>query len=371
MKRAIVLILLALVATSSLQADVEIETYGVLTLDTVPPHTLAINTFNDQVLIYDAAAGKVLGTLSTGIGVNALEVDRSKGVIYAAETYLSRHTRGTRTDVITTYDIRTLSAINEIEIPPKHASGSPMRHYSGLLTDGTTELMLVVNITPAVSVSVIDLTAGEFLREINTAGCGLIYPLDGLKFLQLCGDGTAQLIGLNPDGSENARIRSDSFFELTEDPLMEKGVRTPSGWVFNTFKGQVFRISASATKVSAQKLFNIAAPEAAGEWRIGGMQPLAYHQSANLLLALVHAGGDDTHKDPGTHIWYYDLATGQQVHELTLDKMVSSIQVSQDNAALIYAGSYITDTLDIYDLKTGTLRHTLSSLPTPNILQNL
>ncbi|MGB0693534.1 MAG: amine dehydrogenase large subunit, partial [Pseudomonadales bacterium] len=150
MKRAIVLILLALVATSSLQADVEIETYGVLTLDTVPPHTLAINTFNDQVLIYDAAAGKVLGTLSTGIGVNALEVDRSKGLIYAAETYLSRHTRGTRTDVITTYDIRTLSAINEIEIPPKHASGSPMRHYSGLLTDGTTELMLVVNITPAV-----------------------------------------------------------------------------------------------------------------------------------------------------------------------------------------------------------------------------
>jgi len=371
MNRAIALTLLTLLATSSLKADVETETYGVLTLDAVPSHTLAINTFNDQVLIYDADADKVLGTLSTGNGVNAIEIDRRKGVIYAAETYLSRHTRGIRTDVVTTYDIRTLSAIKEIEIPPKHASGSPMRHYSGLLTEGEIELMLVVNITPAVSVSIVDLTAGKFLNEINTAGCGLVYPLEGLKFLQLCGDGTAQLISLNADGSEKARLRSESFFELTEDPLMEKGIRTPSGWVFNTFKGQVFLISASDSNVSAQKLFDITAPQEAGEWRIGGMQPLAYHQGANLLLALVHAGGEDTHKDPGTHIWYYNLATGQQVYQLTLDKMASSIQVSQDDAALIYAGSYITDTLDVYDLKTGSLRRTLSSLPIPNILQNL
>ncbi len=175
----------------------------------------------------------MLGMTSTGIGANAFEVDRDKGVIHTAETYLSRHTRGQRTDVISTYDIRTLSPIGEITIAPKHA-GSPMRHYTGIVKDNQAELMLVTNITPAVSVSVADLKSGKFLSEIPTPGCGLVYPSEKLSFLQLCGDGSAQLITLNGKGAEQSRVRAAIFFNLEADPLMAKPAKSKAGRVFNT-----------------------------------------------------------------------------------------------------------------------------------------
>ena len=69
---------------------------------------------------------------------------------------------------------------------------------------------------------------------------------------------------------------------------------------------------------------------------MGGIQPLAYHEGGNLLLALMHPGGKDTHKNPGVEVWYYNLATGQRVHRLTLENAAFTIQVSQDDAALLY-----------------------------------
>ena len=80
----------------------------------------------------------------------------------------------------------------------------------------------------------------------------------------------------------------DRFFDLEDDPLMEKGVKTPDGWVFNTFKGRVFRISYQGA-FEIEELFTITDEE--GLWRVGGMQPLTYHAGANLLLALMHQGG--------------------------------------------------------------------------------
>ena len=363
-----ILILLAIISPY-LYADVAIESYGQKTLDTLPPHTVSINTFNSTIMIYDAGNGQVLGMLSVGYGVNAIEFDKGKNVVYAAETYLSRHTRGERTDVITTYDMKTLSAVNEIVIPPKHVSGSPMRHYSGILRQGSTELMLVTNITPAVSISIVDLGVGKFVNEINTAGCGLVYPSGELSFLQLCGDGTAQLIRLDADGQEVERSRSEVFFDLQIDPLMEKAVQTPGGWIFNTFQGDVYQVSFAGGRIDVRKLFKIASDNPG--WRVGGMQPLAYHTDQNLLLALMHQGGEDSHKDPGTEVWYYDLSSGRLTHRLSLQTPSFTIQVSQDDAPLLYVGSLIMQKVDVYDLKTGVVKNSIGDLTFPTILQNL
>ena len=175
-------LLIFLALPHSISADVAEESYGQLTLQDIPVHAVLVNTFNGRAVLFDADSERMLGMLSLGFGANAVEVDRSKGVVHVAETYFSRHSRGVRTDVVTTYELKTLSAINEIVIPPKHATGSPKRHYSGVLRDDTgSELMLVTNITPAVSVSVVDLKKGKFLQEINTAGCGLVYPVRELR----------------------------------------------------------------------------------------------------------------------------------------------------------------------------------------------
>ena len=350
-------------------AELPTETYGQLTLDTLPQHTLLINTFSMNAVLFDADTQDMLGMISTGIGANAFEVDREKGLIHTAETYLSRHTRGQRTDVISTYDIRTLSPVGEITIAPKHASGSPMRHYSGVVKDGKAELMLVNNITPAVSISVADLTSGQFLSEIPTAGCGMVYPAQGLSFLQLCGDGSAQLITLNEKGEELSRVRSETFFDLEADPLMEKPARSEAGWVFNTFIGKVFEVTADEGKIRVSSLFQVGNGD--GGWRIGGMQPVAIHRSSQTLLLLMHQGGENTHKDPGTEVWYINLETGATIHRLALAVPANSIEVSQDASALLYAGSIVEDQVQIIDLKTTVTMGTISGIGLPTILQNL
>jgi methylamine dehydrogenase heavy chain len=244
-----------------------------------------------------------------------------------------------------------------------------MRHYTGIVKDSETELMLVTNITPAMSVSVVDLKSGTFLREIPTAGCGLVYPSEKLSFLQLCGDGRAQLITLNSKGEELSRVRSEIFFDLETDPLMEKPARTEAGWVFNTFLGKVFQATTVAGKIRVNLLFNVSDDDEG--WRIGGMQPVAFHEPSQLLLLLMHKGGEHTHKDPGTEVWYVNLATGATTHRLRLAVPANSIQVSQDKSALLYAGSIAEDQVQIYDLKTTVSRGTISDIGLPTILQNL
>ena len=368
MKTIISISLLCCLALNA-RSELQLETYGQLTLDALPQHTLLINTFGHKAILFDADTQKMLGMISTGIGANAFEVDREKGVIHTAETYLSRHTRGQRTDVISTYDIRTLSPIGEITIAPKHPSGSPMRHYTGIMKNPETELMLVTNITPAMSVSVVDLQSGTFLSEIPTAGCGLVYPSQELSFLQLCGDGRTQLITLNRKGEELSRVRSGIFFDLDTDPLMEKPARSEAGWVFNTFRGKVFQVTTEGGEVKVSLLFNVGG-DAQG-WRIGGMQPVALHVPSQTLLFLMHKGGENTHKDPGTEVWYINLATGATIHRLRLAVPANSIQVSQDESALLYVGSIAEDQVEIYDFKTTVSRGTISDLELPTIIQNL
>ena len=148
---------------------------------------------------------------------------------------------------------------------------------------------------------------------------------------------------------------------------MEKGVKTPDGWVFNTFKGRVFRISyAGAFKI--EELFTITDEE--GLWRVGGMQPLAYHTDANLLLALMHQGGEHTHKDPGTEVWMYDLGTKRLLHQLKLENPAVSLLVSQDENPRIYTSFVPTGKVEVYDLRQAKLLNSFT-VSGPTILQNL
>ncbi len=364
-----------IVGSFATQADIAPETLKAEQIDAIPEHALLINTFGENALLFDTDSFEVLGMISTGIDANAFEIEVDRGVVHTAETYLSRHTRGERTDVISTHDLKNLSPVSEIIIPPKHAGGSPMRNYSGLLHDGDTRLMLVTNITPGNTISIADLNSGEFLNEISTAGCGLVYPDKGLRFLQLCGDGTVQIMMLDAKGNEVARDRSASFFDLQEDPLMEKAVRDSKGWVFNSFLGRVIGVELDLESESLNIEERFVIDDGTGEWRIGGMQPLALHKSSNLLLALMHPMADavDTggHKAPGVEVWYMDATSGAIRHRLVLEEPATAITVSQDEKPQLYVGSIISGQVQVYDLISTTLTGTITELSFPTILQSL
>lgn len=363
------MLIFSLTVSLPVLAEIEAETLTVETFKDAGPHGILVNSlFSNVAEIFDADTGKMMGQLSLGAWSNSVEIDKRNKLFHVAETYLSRHTRGERTDVVTSYDFETFSAKREVKIPNKHASGSPHSSHTGLTDDA--RFMLVNNISPAMSISVVDLRKSRFVNEIATAGCGLIYPVGNRAFLQLCGDGAMQLISLNDDGSEKSRVRSAHFFNVDEDPLMEKAVRTDKGWVFPTFSGDLFRISVEDESITVEPLFNLD-KENEG-WRIGGVQSIAYHAGSDLLMTLMHQGGQDTHKDPGTEVWVFDLSAQRLLHKMKLENMASAIAVSQDDNPLIYSIYIGGVTLDIYDLRTATRISSIENVGvTPTIIQNL
>lgn len=365
MIRFFIYLCLGLTVATNGYAQIQPERMTVETFKNAGPHGVLVNGFTNSAYIYNADTGEMLGALSLGLWANSVEVDKRNKLFHVAETYLSRHSRGTRTDVVTSYEFDTLSAVKEVAIPNKHSGGAPIRAYTGLTDDA--RFMLVNNVSPAQSVSIVNLKKSSFVEEIATAGCGLVYPNGKRSFLQICGDGTMQLISLKSDGSEKSRIRSEKFFDVDRDPLMEKAVRTDLGWVYNTFSGDLFRVSVADRKIKVEALFNL--DKGGSGWRTGGTQPVAYQRGSDLLLALMHQGGEDTHKDPGSEVWIYKLSEQRLIHKLKLESIATAINVSQDIDPLIYT-TITGGGLDIYNLKKGIKTRTIAN-DMSTIIQNL
>ena len=92
--------------------------------------------------------------------------------------------------------------------------------------------MYVSNMTPATSVSVVDVKARKFIAEIETSGCNLVYPVGNRAFASLCGDGTVQVVSLDEQGNLKGRERSAKFFDPDKDPVTEKASRFGDTWLF-------------------------------------------------------------------------------------------------------------------------------------------
>ena len=64
---------------------------------------------------------------------------------------------------------------------------------------------------PGHSVSIVDVEDRIFVDEISTPSCAVIMPVAENDFLQVCGDGTLQLIQLDLSGFQQNRERSAVF----------------------------------------------------------------------------------------------------------------------------------------------------------------
>jgi methylamine dehydrogenase heavy chain len=338
------------------------------------PHWVWVNdmaffAFPDgRAFLVDGDRGRMLGMLSTGYSFTALVIPKAGGVIYSPETYFSRGTRGTRTDVVTIYDATHLQPVAEIEIPPKRASIMPML-AAQVLTDDD-RFLLIYNFTPAQSVTVVDTQARKFVGEIETSGCALIYPTGPRTFFSICGDGALLETTLTDAGTVARSERTAELIDVLKDPITEKGVRRGDTWLFASFEGVLHPLRATAAGVEAQPAWPLFTPqELAQHWRTGGLQHLAVHGTSGRLFAIVHQGGPETHKDLGEEIWVYDLATHRRVQTIAMRNKVGSIQVSQDSQPLLFACSLESNRLDVYDATSGKYLRSVDALGlTPTVL---
>lgn len=305
-----------------------------------------------KAFLLDGDRGSMLGMLSTGFGFNGVLLPRGGSVIYSPEVYFSRGTRGERTDVVTIYDGRKLAPLGEVPVEGKRVSAIPMLANAALTDDD--RFVLIYNFTPAQSVSVVDTRTRKFVGEVEIAGCALVYPTGPRGFFSLCSDGKAMQVQLDEAGQVASKARSEQLLDPERDPVTEKAVRDGQTWLFATFSGNVLPIDVSGPVPRALPTWSLL-DEAAREqsWRPGGMQHLALHANTRRLYSLMHVGGEDSHKDPGTEVWVYDLKDRARVQRIALKDMATSIAVTRDPSPLLFAIFIGAPVVEVYDAMSG------------------
>jgi methylamine dehydrogenase heavy chain len=387
-----------LVLTASASAEVPIEELGrVERLPEPPsPHWVWVG---DPVLersaLVDLDSGDFLGMVDGGFGIAVPLVAASRPEVYVPETHYSRGSRGERTDVVTIYDRERLAPIAEVVIPPKRAiSAVPFAHAA--LTDDD-RFVAVFNLTPATSLSIVDVANRSFAGEIETPGCSLVYPAGPRRLISLCNDGGLLVVTLGEDGREAVKRRSPPFFDPEKDPLMESAVRRGDRWYFLTIEGAVHGIELSSDEprfdppwsLLGEDLASLSPPVPPDEdrWRPGGRTLTAVHEATGRLFVLMHAGGgQETYKDPGSEVWVYDLDRRIRVARIELENpgptfmgialefgadwtwpfhrlspfvfgllpaMVEEIAVTQDEAPLLVTSASFAGGLGVYDALDG------------------
>src|SRR5262249_40121508 len=289
-------------------------------------------------------------------------------VIYSPETYFSRGVRGTRTDVVTLYDPANLTPLGEIAIPPKRSSNMPMMANVQLTDDG--RFLLIYNFTPSQTVTVVDTRARKFVGEVETSGCALVYPTGPRSFFSLCADGALVHTVLDDTGQAKKRDRTEPMFDVSRDPVTEKGVRIGDTWYFVSFAGTIYPVKVEQGSLKPQKTWPLMTDsEKAQGWRPGGLQQLAVHAGLNHLYSIMHQGPVETHKDPGREVWVYDLARRQRVQKITMQHDSGSIQVTRDSHPLLFSIFIESNVLDVYDAASGQFLRSVTEIgTTPTVL---
>ena len=273
-----------------------------------------------RTALFDADSGELLGLLSAGTANVGFVVDPlfspDHREIYLPESYYARGVRGERTDVVNVYDAATLQPLHEISIPPKRAEYFPGNAANALSDDG--RWVAVFNLTPAQSLSLVDVRERRFVQEVATPGCGLVFAAGPHRFFSVCGDGSALVVALGADGAPTL-TRTRQFFDPNADPLTEKAVRCRDEWLFVSYDGMIHAVDVSGPELRFAEPWSLFSDaERKAQWRIGGNQHLAVHAATGRLFALVHQGPPDTHKQGGREVWVYDLSSRTRVLQIAL-----------------------------------------------------
>ena len=322
-------------------------------------HDFAFGSIIDSAYsVVDTKTRKFKGMLSGG-NFATTTWSAERGEIYIGETFYSRGTRGKRSDLLSIYDMENLSLIKEVELPLKRAA--IVVHKNATIITDSGKFMLVFNLNPGTSVSVVDLDSREFVGEVATPGCSLMYPTRKHDFFMLCGDGSLLNVSLDNAGKEKSRTRTEPFIDIDDDPLSEKASKVAGNWHFISFKGDVQPVKSGRKGATPGSRWSLTSKsERAANWR-----PAGWHWTAAngdlLWVGMTPSGYDGSHKDPGTEVWLFNTKTKERLKRIELKTMGLSIDVSLEKEPALLVVN-VAGSLDVYDAMTGEYQRSVHDL---------
>jgi methylamine dehydrogenase heavy chain len=337
-----------------------------LTIERLPPrspHWVYVydeafdNETDARVYLYDGERYRRLGQIGAGF-YTSLNLSPDGATTAVAATYFARGSHGARTDVVEFTDNTTLAVTHEILLPSKRAQAGPSPFNLAYSADG--HFLYAAYMTPAASFGVLDPAAGTVLGEIDTAGCVLVIPSGRYQVSSLCESGRLLTVTLDAKGHELARAMSEPFFNADTDPVFVQGIATQHGYLFLSFLGEVHEIDFSGAQPAFGAPWSLESATEKGHWRPGAYQVGALHRELGRLYVPMHEGGEGTHKDGGTEIWVYDLASHRRLARWPVTahglSRAIAVQVSQDPAPILFAATEKAE-LAVFDALSGRLRH--------------
>lgn len=363
------LILLVLFIAGNAIGQIQPEPGGVIqTLpESWPPHWVIVqdgaffHMNSGKLIVVDAdsddAARRVKGMFDANFIAQFYQA-RTRPEMYVSETFYSRGTRGERTDVLTIWDKATLSNTGEIVLPPKRASQMPMNYHLQLVDD--EKIALIYNFTPATSVSVIDIVNRQFLTEVSTPGCSLVYPMAGRAFASICTDGSMMSFQLGENGEQTSSERTDVFFDANGDALIEKAAMIDGIAYFPTFLGRMFPVDLTGSTIEVGDPWSLLGDGDEG-WRPGGLAVTGTDADGKIYVLMHPDGYEGSHKDPGVEVWVFDPETRERVNRMALQLPAISIGLTRDDDPLLLATNVNLE-VDVYNVGSGEYLRTLSGI---------
>jgi methylamine dehydrogenase heavy chain len=346
------------------------EQLTVATLPPPSPHRLYLfdynfdNEIDGRIHVFDGDTYRRLGQIDAGFGPSVnLSPDGATTVV--ATTYFARGSRGARTDLVEFTDNSTLTVTGEIVLPAKRTM-TTMGPFNVAYSEDQ-RFLYVSYMTPAASLGVLDPAHRTVLSEIDTAGCVLVIPSGSNRVSSICESGTLLTITHDAQGHETARAMSAKFFDADTDPVFVQGIVTPRGVVFLSFLGQVHEVDLSGAQPAFAAPWSLVTDSERGQWRPGASSQIGAIQHAlGRLYVPMHRGGEGTHKDGGSELWVYDLASHKRLGRWPMKAFapVMAVGVSQDTAPLLFAANDRGE-LAVLDAVSGQVKHLEKHIGTP------
>lgn len=259
--------------------------------------------------------------------ITSFAQSNSRNEFYVIETFYSRGTRGVRTDVVTIYDPKTLAPKGEIVLPTdKFRMSSMPEVYSGQIIND--KFLVIMNMTPATSVAVVDLDTRKVTSTIDTPGCVLIYPTGKSSFSSICANGSLVTYALDNKGKLASSKHHDPFFDPVKKPVFEKPVIIDNLAYFIGFEGEVHSIDLSGNQPKVVGKEWSLLSEADKGWRPGGWQLNASDDNGRLYVLMHPKGYNGSHKDGGPELWVYEPKEKKRVAKITLKNWGVSVMAT-------------------------------------------